>query len=126
MALLSATSFCEAVMLEKEVAGRQRQHNLSSQPPREDAPGVGSRETTPGHRRRGPVDGEQWVAHRPYDYVVTTDRRDGAFVFPRAPQRDVSNWRGQSGPMPAGAVGCSKEIPRSRNAKGTRRNMGGF
>ena len=33
-------------------------------------------------------------------------------------------WRGQSGPMPAGAAGCSKEIPRPWNAKGTRRNMG--
>ena len=33
-----------------------------------DAPGVGSRETTPGHSRRGSVDGEQWVAHRPYVY----------------------------------------------------------
>ena len=43
---------------------------------------------------------------------------------PRAPQRDVSNWRGQSGPMPAGAARCSKEIPRPWNAKGTRRNMG--
>ena len=26
-----------------------------------DAPGVGSRKTTPGHRTRGPVDGEQRV-----------------------------------------------------------------
>ena len=26
----------------------------------------------------------------------------------------------------AGAAGCSKEIPRSWNAKVTRRNMGGF
>ena len=33
-----------------------------------DAPGVGSRETTPGHRRYGSVDGEQWVARRPYVY----------------------------------------------------------
>ena len=45
---------------------------------------------------------------------------------PRAPVRDNSNWRGQSGLMPAGAAGCSKEIPWSWNAKGTRRNMGGF
>ena len=44
----------------------------------------------------------------------------------RAPQRDVSNWRGQPGPMPVGAARCLKKIPRSRNAKGTRRNMDGF
>ena len=33
------------------------------------APGVGSRETNPGHRRRGSVDGDQWVAHHPYVYA---------------------------------------------------------
>ena len=64
----AVTSFCEAVMLEKEVAGRLRQR--ASRPSRRDgdAPGVGSRETTPGHRRYGSVDGDQWVAHCPYVY----------------------------------------------------------
>ena len=28
-----------------------------------DAPDVVSREATPGHRKRGPMDGEQWVAY---------------------------------------------------------------
>ena len=63
----TVASFCEAVMLEKEVAGRLRQR-ASRSSRRGRAPGVGSRETTPGHGRRGSEDGKQWVAHRPYVY----------------------------------------------------------
>ena len=58
--------------------------------------------------------------------LLTTDRVDGAFVFHARLKKMSATGGARSRPMSAGAAGCWKEIPRSWNAKGIRRNMGGF
>ena len=81
------TSFCEAVMLSKEVAERDRERFATdSRLSRGDARCVRRQTTISGHRRRGLVDGEQRVARHP----IRTEPVSTACCVPREPQGAVS------------------------------------
>ena len=88
-----------------------------------DAPGVGGHVVAPGHRRRGPVDGELW-ASSPSVRLMTTGRVDGAFVFHARLKESQQTGRGPKGPMPARVAGLFERDTAALEHKGQRKEHG--